>query len=231
MPPIDEYFSLKSRYRDDKVATVDTFKTFHIMCEGTVTEVKYFNAIKNSSFLNVRNGIVVKLLKRTVSDKGRTQLLEMYQLMKNYILSEDFNEGDIPVLVVDFDGHKENTNFQKEIKKIQNNGIEVYGNSPCIELWLILHYPDTVDTHIIPYEKEHFENIRVSNNHTFTSKMASDILGFNPKSKINSTLLNGIDNAMNQSSRLENELELLNKKIGTNFQFLISKIVLDERFI
>lgn len=230
MPPIDEYFSLKTRYRDNKVNSVDTFKTFHIMCEGTVTEVKYFNAIKNSGFLNVRNGIVVKLLKRTVEDKGRTQLLEMYRLMKDYVASEDFNQGDIPVLVVDLDVHKENVSFNEEIKQIQGDGIEVYGNSPCIELWLILHHPNTIDTHVLPYEEKHFENKKVSRVHTFTSKMASEILGFNPKSKLNSSLLNGINNAMSQSDRLEYRLEMLNKTIGTNFQFLISKIILDERF-
>lgn len=230
MPPIGEYFSLKNRYRDNRVGTVDTFKTFHIMCEGTVTEVKYFNAIKNSNFLNVRNGIVVRLLKRTVLDQGRTQLLEMYRLMKEYISSGDFKEGDVPVLVVDFDVHRDNNSFIEEINQIQNDGIEVYGNCPCIELWFILHQPNSIKTYVLPYEKEHFENKKISNNHTFTSKMASDIFGFNPKKKISSILLNGIDNAMNQSYKLENRLELLNKKIGTNFQFLIKKIILDERF-
>ncbi len=230
MPPILKAFNFKNRYSTKRVGTVDTFKTFHILCEWTVTEPKYFKAIRNCNFLNVRNNIEVEILKRTESDKGRTQLSELFKLMKQYIDDNKLTDDDIPVLVVDFDAHKDNPNFIDEIKAIEAYGIKVFGNSPCFELWLILHIENALNTYILPNKTAIYHDDKISNVHTFTSSLASKILGFNTKYLIKPEILSGIYHAIDQSTELENDLYKLNKDIGTNLQFLIKEILRDERF-
>ncbi len=159
----------------------------------------------------MRNNIEVEILKRTESDKGRTQLSELFKLMKQYIDDNKLTDDDIPVLVVDFDAHKDNPNFIDEIKAIEAYGIKVFGNSPCFELWLILHIENALNTYILPNKTAIYHNDKISNVHTFTSSLASKILGFNTKYLIKPEILSGIYHAIDQSTELENDLYKLNK--------------------
>lgn len=231
MCPIESSPSLFRRYKVKKIETVDTFKTFHILCEGSVTEKKYFKAISDSNFLSVRNGIKIEVLNKTGNDKGRTQLKELFKLIKQYVREKSLTDDDVPVLVVDFDVHRENANFINDIATIEREGIKVYGNSPCIELWLILHLENAIDEHVKPNREDILKNSKVSNVHTYTSKLASKILGFNTKRNVKPEIVKGINFALDQCNNLENNIELLNKEIGTNFHILINQIILDERFI
>lgn len=95
-------------------------------------------------------------------------------------------------------------------------------------------FGDKIGSDLLPMlsqeETAIYHNDKISNVHTFTSSLASKILGFNTKYLIKPEILSGIYHAIDQSTELENDLYKLNKDIGTNLQFLIKEILRDERF-
>ena len=206
-------------------------KKIFIVCEGDRTEVKYFEGIRdNSKELGINDLLEIVIMDKAPESKGISdpyRLIQEANLTKKKLESGD--EGiydkkrDKFLIVIDRD--KESfLNYREFIDKFRDEYILGITN-PCFELWLLLHKEDSVENIIKPKYKEILDNLRVSNNHTFTSKLVSDEFHMNPKTNMRfSKFKDKILYAIEQEKKLEQDLYKLENRVGSN----IGKIIESE---
>ncbi len=114
-------------------------KRFLVIVDGK-TEIWYFQSMKKvEKFKNLQ-------IKPDLPKKKSLKELN------SYCIEQKKMGYDKVFLLLDFDvflkeeresksGYLQNV--YREIEKIKKNGIEVLINSPCIEIWYLLHYKDT----------------------------------------------------------------------------------------
>lgn len=206
-------------------------KKIFIVCEGDRTEVRYFEGIKDySKELGINDLLEIVIMDKSPESKGISDPYGLVDLANDIIdkfqCDEDETydkERDKFLIIIDRDkgdflDYKE---FIDEFKDEFLLGI----TNPCFELWLLLHRENSVDNIINPSYQEILENRKISNNHTFTSKIISDELHLNPKKGMKfSKFKNDVLYAIEQEKKLEQDLYNLEYKVGSN----IGKIIEEE---
>lgn len=110
--------------------------------------------------------------------------------------------------------------FTELLSAAKEDGIIVVTN-PCFDIWLLLHVPDAYTQHIQGDEKQILCNSKISNKHTYTSKKASDILGFNTKGNFRcESLLKNIDNAIKEERQICKDEKTMLDRIGCNNEII-----------
>lgn len=233
MAPIYPKYSLKNRYSSNIVESVEPFKKYFILCEGNVTEIEYFSKISESSNLNIRPDVEVIVFERKGdSDIGKVDPRSLRDFLIKYIKKHHRQPNSDYVMVFDIDTMRndgEYANFIEETNKKYK--IRTIGTFPCIELWFILHKENSLNEYIKPNEMDIFLNKKISRKHTFTSKMCSGIWKSNPKKYVNLCMVENLYIAIKQAQNLENDISLLNSKIGTNIHILMQELIEDKRFL
>lgn len=240
---------LTQRFADDEIVEMENTKKYYFVFEGSNTEVEYFKGIeKYSKELEISNFIKLIILEKdesidTHSDPKR--LLQEARITKEELIQkEEFDESiDEFVLVFDRDSFKPVDRKRQEyldfINEAQKDAILAV-TSPCFEIWLLLHFDkitiydletETMEALESNYEKFR-QNLKVSNKHTFTSKVFSETAGTNPKSNLNfDNLLDKIQNAIEKekSEILEKDIWQMADKLGSNIGLLLEQLRIDPR--
>lgn len=125
---------MKNRFRQSNAPrTVN--KRVLILCEGSVTEPQYFNALKtdksNSDKLSALR-IVIHPSKFT----SARELVEEAKRLKEIAHSER-NQFDAVWVVVDHDNYPKH---DEAFKRADDINIKIAFSSPCFEFWFLLHF-------------------------------------------------------------------------------------------
>ena len=110
-----------------------------IVCEGKVTEPKYFRDLQNYEQvrlvevkIDAEGGVPKTIVERAADLKKSAEREARRQ-------RDDFLKYDEVWCVFDIDAHP---NVQNAIQQARDNGIFTAVSNPCFELWILLHYQD-----------------------------------------------------------------------------------------
>lgn len=135
-----------------------------------------------------------------------------YDVVYNNYLKEFKGKNDVFGIVLDRDYKSHSVSQMKKIaEQCKKNDYKLFITTPLFEFWLLLHLID-----IDKLSEEELRNIKVndgiSEKHTYTSKMVSDIAGHSKSisEKIFlQTYLSKIDYAISQSKKLNTAIDAL----------------------
>lgn len=152
--------------------------------------------------------------------------IEKFQCNQEEIYGDDGiydKERDKFLIILDRD-KGDFLNYQEFIDEFKDDFLLGITN-PCFELWLLLHMENSVDNIINPDYQKILQNSKISNNHTFISKIISDEYHMNPKRGMNfSKFKKDVLYAIEQEKKLDQDLYSLENKVGSN----IGKIIETE---
>ncbi|MBF4693465.1 RloB family protein [Fusibacter ferrireducens] len=233
MSPLREFRSLTTRFEED--VKIDLLRRYYLIFEGANTERKYFQGVANNrKELDINSQIELVILHKE-GDIGSfshpIKLLELIEEKKKYLKRNGKFDRTIDrfVIVFDRDSYEATKDYVEFIDKASVDNILIV-TSPCFELWLILHYQNAIEKHIIPNKKRLFDNEKVSSSHTFASRLFSEISGTNPKSgTFFNKLKSRIDLAIEQEKSLERDIFKMDTEIGSNVGVLIEQMREDPR--
>lgn len=210
-------------------------KKIFIVCEGDRTEVKYFEGIRdNAKELGISDLLEVIVMNKDSESKGTSNpysLIELANKTKEqfscdgeYVNIGIYDEKRDKFLIVIDRDKGSFLNYREFIDSFKDEFILGVTN-PCFELWLLLHKEDSVKSIIYPRREEILENSKVSNSHTFTSKLVSKEFHMNSKTGMKFSKFKGkVFYAIEQEKDLQQDLYKLENEIGSN----IGKIIGDE---
>lgn len=233
MSPLREFRSLTTRFEDD--IKIEPLRRFYLIFEGANTERKYFQGIDNNrKELGINSQIELVILHKEGEISSFSHPIKLLELIedKKKSLKRDgkFDKAiDRFVIVFDRDSYEKTKDYVEFIEKASADNILTV-TSPCFELWLILHYEDAVEKHVVPNKDRLFDNEKVSSVHSFASNLFSEISGTNPKSgSFFNKLKRGIELAIEQEKSLEQDIFRLATEIGSNVGVLIEQMKEDTR--
>lgn len=229
--PLREYRPLT---REVDIGLPGEFRiAYYIVCEGQNTEWTYFTWICNSKRqLGIHNAINIVPLEKTGEHQGWSNPKKLFELaeQKRKELKETENstytEDDKFVIVFDLDIYNgtEIADFIELLTNIKQDEIIVTTN-PCFDMWLLLHAPNAYNNYILGDEKQILQNSKVSLKHTYTSKKASEILGFNTKGNFTcQPLLNTVDDAIEEEKKICEDVSVMLNQIGCNMGTFITEL-------
>lgn len=230
---IRQRVSLFKRYPDERLLSYDVFKTYYLIMEGTNTEPIYFKLLERKlSELKIHNNIKIIYLERTLRDRGSNTPSQLLNFLLEY-KEEIEDENAVFWVVFDRDSYKSHTNQEGEylgfVQHAKSKGVGMLVTSPCFEIWILLHKKNAYNQIIKPNEQEIFENKRVSPGYTYISQLVKNKYGFNPKTNIPASLLDNLDDALNESRYLTKSLEKMAIEIGENISSFVRKLLEDPR--
>ncbi len=134
-------------------------------------------------------------------------------------ICHDGNEyGDVFVVVIDRDAHcRSKEQLMNCYNHCKDNNYTCILSNPCFEIWLLMHFIDVAD--LDDNEKQRIkENAKVSNAHSYVSKMLSEYAGHSKS---------GIQFEKNYLSRVDDAIKNA-RKIATSNKLLSANGLLDE---
>lgn len=235
MSPLRESSSWTSRYKQGEDVIIKPLRRYYLIFEGAHTEVKYFEGIDdNKKSLGINNSIELVLLHKDGEIENYSSpknLLMLVNQKKDQLKTDTKYDEEIDrfVIVFDRDSFKTADDYLEYINLATQGNILAVTN-PCFELWLLLHFNNSVEDHIKYNSDKILKNKRVSNNHTFLSDLFSKVSGMNSKSNLKfEKLKDSVDNAISQEKLLTQEIELISKEIGSNIGVLLEELRKDPR--
>ena len=230
---IREHISLVNRYPAARVGTVEPFRTYYLIIEGTNTEPQYFRLLEKKMLRNnLRHKIRFVFLERTENDVGSNSPRQLLNFLLTYQQEKNDPDGQY-VMIFDRDSFKNHPHplqsYLDFLKKTKKLAIKKVVSSPCFEIWLLLHHPQFVNQYLRGKEEQLLENPRLSSSFTFASRLVYDLFGFNPKTEIPHHFLDHLPTAMRQRYELTTDLYLLGDHLGENIGDLIKEWQEDPR--
>lgn len=233
MSPLREATSWTDRYQEE--TEIDPLKRYYLIFEGIQTEVKYFEGLINErKLLGINNMIELIILHKEGDIQSHSHPKRLFELVnekkQELVDHEKYYEGiDEFVIVFDRDSYQESSEYLEFISISESDNLLAV-TSPCFELWLILHKEDSVEDYILEYETEILANHKVSNQHTYTSKLFSDLFQMNPKSNLDFEVFkNSIGIALLQEQKICRNIHEFTERIGSNIGSLIELFRSDPR--
>lgn len=149
----------------------ESARKFYILgYEGTVTERKYFKALRESDLFNDSGDIeIVPVLRK--SKDGSSSPKKVKELLKDAKDNYNFRSTDEFWLIIDRDDWEtmHHINLQKLCNecKAEHNFFVALSN-PCFEFWLILHFCD-IDDFDEDEKKKIYKNAKTSKTHNYVN--------------------------------------------------------------
>lgn len=203
-------------------------KFFILGYEGSVTEKKYFEDLRQSSLFNDSGKIETIPIPRGANEGNSP--LDVKKLLSKAKADFGFRSSDEFWLIIDRDDWEEihHVNFDAlyaECEKEKNFFIAM--SNPCFEYWLILHLKRFDD--IPEDEKEKiFNNEKVSAKHNYIdiylAGLIGDGRGYTKKPKATVFMPKVLD-AVRNAKESRNKEELYPSSLGTDVYKLVEKLV------
>ncbi len=230
MVPLREFRPLT-----EKVNLIPFRRKYFFICEGRVTEVKYFKQlIQNRSIIGIKDDTELVQLIKEGEHKDISNPKKLLDLAKDWRKKKKSSgkvefDSDIDhiILVFDLDSFRNDLKeYSCLLKEIEKEKMVPAVTNPCFEIWLMLHKENSLKECIIPNSSELLFNKRVSNRHTVASKVCSDLLGFNSKNTVyfkdfrKSLLI-----ALEQEKNIEQNTNNMKGRIGSNIGIVVKSML------
>lgn len=206
----------------------DAEKFYVLSYEGTKSEKKYFEDLRQSKYFNDSGQIETIPLKRPKNAGSNPISIKslLSQAKKNY----NFKPTDEFWLIIDRDDwetiHKLNISVLVEDCKKEKNFFMAMSN-PCFEIWLILHLTP-LSSFSEDEQRKIFENKKISDNKNHIDLVLADCInngrGYNkiPDPRI---FLPKIYDAIENARNIANTEDDYPSKIGTDVYKLVEKLI------
>lgn len=235
MAPIRSYTNWNVRSTNNDVQ-IEPYRHYYFICEGRNTEKWYFEKfIDIRKELSIHSDIEIVYLEKTDEDENLsnpTQLIDFADQQKiNGSISFD-NKFDKMIVVFDADVFENIYSDYNEViaKGLINNILGV--TNPSFELFLLLHYPNSVDELIIPEQSNIIANPWVGNGKNrrrYIEDVFSKKSGMRPKSNnAIGELARNVIIAIEQESKLNNDITTCKGTITSNIGKVIKSIIEDQ---
>lgn len=183
MAPVRTYSNWNKRSTDIE-EKVEPYRKYFFICEGKNTEVWYFKKLIDiRKVLGIHPLIDIRLMEKTGEDDSRSNpkaLIEFAEKQKK-ITENGFDiKHDKMIIVFDADIYKTKPEAYKNILKLAGEDNILAVTNPSFELFLLLHYEDSVKDIIIP-EKEQILKNKKEGKRRYIAKRFTDISRMNPK--------------------------------------------------
>ncbi|HPI20538.1 MAG TPA: RloB family protein [Candidatus Kapabacteria bacterium] len=166
-------------------------KTIFILCQGTVTEVQYFNHISEQIWFNKNVAIKIK----PYHNSNALQFIRL--AIKNY--KDDINSYDEFWVVFDKDETSDD-DFNKAVNLAEQSKLKVAYSNQAFEVWLIHHFQELFSA----FDRNDYE--------TTLNKLLEFDYGKDEKTakKVAETLFPKIEEAIKNSENSYNKIEKSN---------------------
>lgn len=235
MAPIRSYTNWNVRSTNND-AQIEPYRHYYFICEGRNTEKWYFEKLIDiRKELSIHSDIKLVYLEKTEEDENLsnpTQLIDFADQQKsNGAISFD-PKFDKMIVIFDADVFESiYTNYNEVIAKgLQKNLLGV--TNPSFELFLLLHYPNSVDELILADQINIIKNDWVGNGQN-RRRYIEDVFrkksGMRPKS--NSAigeLAHDVLIAIEQEKKLNIDISTCKGTITSNIGCIIKSIIDDQ---
>ncbi len=209
----------------------DAEKFYILAYEGTVTEKKYFEDLRNSDIFNDNGQIETIPLKRETT--GHNNPLDVKALLSKAKSEFSFKKTDEFWLVIDRDQWEtiHHIDFDQLVEDCRREGnFFIALSNPCFEMWLILHLaklsrlPEDEQTKI-------YENAPISAKKNYIDKVLADLIGdgrgYNkvPNPRI---FLPKVYDAITNAKEISNDALPYPTTLGSDVFKLVEKLVKDQ---
>ena len=203
-------------------------KYFVLSYEGTVTEKRYFEALRTSDKFNDSGLVEVIPLPRVKSAKLGSNPNVVKSLLKKAKEELNFRPTDEFWLIIDKDNwawehHVDLDQLVADCKAEEN--FHVAMSNPCFELWLILHRAELKDFSL--EEKDRIRrNEKISNSKHYVDFVLERLIGHPYKKRLNgSDFIPYVYDATRRAEGLHVEGDDLPKDLGSDVYQLVKKLV------
>lgn len=235
MAPIRTYSNWNSRStKNDE--QIEPYRHYYFICEGRNTEKWYFEKLIDiRKELSIHSEIEIVYLEKTEEHENLSNPKKLIEFADEQKIkgSIDFDKKfDKMIVVFDADVFEsELQNYDQVIKLGLNKNILGVTN-PSFELFLLLHYENSVDTIIFPNAKNIIKNQwvgRGQNRRRYIEDVFREKSKMRPKS--NSAigeLAHNVHIAIEQEKKLNNDITLCKGTITSNIGQIIQSIIDDQ---
>lgn len=234
MAPLDPYANWNRR-SSDAFEEIEPIRRYFIVCEGANTEPWYFNAIiEQRERVCPRSQIQLVLLRKTDEDKDASAPNKLVKLARDTIKGErvafQSSRDDRIFVIFDADiyAKKDATEYEELVKR-QDEKIRFGVTFPSFELFLLLHFPDSLENEIIPNVDAILQNKRHGKKR-FVSYLLTHSHGFDAKK--NSTrvaqLAENVDVAIEQEKRVNQKVEDAVGRLTSNVGQLLESVFQEQ---
>lgn len=228
MAPIRTYTNWNKRSTDIE-EKVEPYRKYFFICEGKNTEVWYFKKLIDiRKSLGIHPLIDIRLMEKTGEDDSISNpkaLIEFAEKQKK-ITGNDFDiKHDRMIIVFDADIYKTKPKVYESILELAGEENILAVSNPGFELFLLLHYVNSVNDIIFPEKEQILEN-KKEGKRRYIAKRFTDISGMNPKENAAiGDLAIYIDTAIEQEKLLNEDITNAIGHITCN----IGKVIEDIR--
>lgn len=235
MAPIRTYSNWNRRSSKDDVQ-IEPYRRYYIICEGKNTEKWYFEKLIDiRKELSIHSQIDIAYLEKTGEHENLSnpqQLIKFADEQKTKGLINFDMKFDKMIVVFDADVFE---NKLKNYKQVIEDGLKrsILGiTNPSFELFLLLHYDNSVDEIILPDTKNIIQNPWVGkgkNRRRYIEDIFRKKSGMRPKS--NSAigeLARNVFTAIKQEKKINNDITLCKGTITSNIGQIIQCIIDDQ---
>lgn len=207
---------------------LDAEKYFVLSFEGTVTEKRYFEALRTSDKFNDSGLIETIPLVRKKNEATGSDPISVKSLLKRAKDDFNFKPTDEFWLIIDRDNwadeHHINLNKLLEDCKAEGNFFVAMSN-PCFEMWLILHRADL--SSFSESDKERIrENHRISNSKHFVDIVLEQLIGHPYKKRLKGDdFIPFVYDAIRRAESCHVQGEELPHDLGSDIYLLVKKLV------
>lgn len=199
-------------------------KVYALALEGRVTEVEYFNGIIESrKKIGIAKRIHIKLLEREKGDENKSHPKHIIEQIKKYCEKEGYDSEEICLIIDRDEQNFKKYQYDEILEECLVNKYNMFVSNPTFELWLLMHFDFDFSKESLLLIKE---NRKIDGKYRYLATKTSEKLERSKKSKNVhfEKLINGIDLAIENSSKLEQNITELKDKIGTNIGQLIMEM-------
>ena len=237
MAPIREYSNWNKRPSNSK-EQIDPYKRYYFICEGKNTEVWYFKKlidIRNT--LDIHSSIELVCLEKTGEHKNISNpksLIEFADAQKKNKSIKFDPKHDKMIVIFDADIFETQQNNYDEILELGKQYNILGVTNPSFELFLLLHYENSVDQIIIPETTDIIKNDWIGSNKNTQKRYIADLLyrTKNLNSKRNeigvAELACNLQIAIEQEKKINNNIEGCKGVITSNIGTIIQSIIDDQ---
>jgi len=205
-------------------------KLFVLSFEGTRSEPRYFDGLRNSIYFNDNGRIEFAELTRKQNEKLGSDPKVVKQILKAAKSEFALKSTDEFWMIIDRDDWEttHHINIDQIVKECKDEGnFFMAMSNPCFEFWLLLHLEGFNFAAMSKEEREMlYSNPKISNKRHYIEHVLSDIMGGSYSKRIRaSNFLSGVYLAIERAKTLHNDGEDYPSGFGSDVFLLVEKVV------
>jgi hypothetical protein len=205
-------------------------KLFVLSFEGTRSEPRYFEGLRNSAYFNDSGRIEFVELTRKQNEKLGSDPKVVKQILKAAKSNYALMPTDEFWMIVDRDDWEamHHIDFDQIVKECaEEKNFFMAMSNPCFEFWLLLHL-EKFDIEAMPNEEREllYRNPKISNKRHHIEQVLCGILGNSYSKRLKASLfLPGVYRAIERAKTMHIDGENYPKGFGSDVYRLVEKVV------